>query len=197
MIRFIIRLCVVALALLPVAASAHVGVGDIHGFAHGFSHPLAGIDHILAMVAVGLFAAHLGNRALWLVPLTFVSVMAFSGLAGMAGVKLPFVEIGIGMSVVVLGLAVASQLNVPTLVAMSLVGFFAIFHGHAHGAEMPESVSGLAYGVGFLCATVLLHSIGVGLGLAVGHASEVYSRRIVRIGGNAMAIAGIAILIFS
>jgi urease accessory protein len=146
------------------------------------------------MVAVGLFAAHLGGRALWLVPLTFVSVMAMAGVAGMAGVGLPFVEIGIGMSVVVLGLAIAFQLNPPTLVAMGLVEFFAIFHGHAHGAEMPESASGLAYGLGFVCATALLHSIGIGLGLTIGYAGQIYSRRIVQIGGGAMAIAGIAIL---
>ena len=118
MISSILRFCTTAIAFLPAAASAHVGVGDTHGFAQGFVHPLNGIDHILAMVAVGLFAAQLGGRALWLVPLTFVSVMALAGIAGMTGVKLPFVEIGIGTSVVVLGLAVAFQLNVPTLVAM-------------------------------------------------------------------------------
>jgi urease accessory protein len=164
---------------------------------HGFSHPLSGVDHILAMVAVGLFAAQLGGRAVWLVPMTFVSVMALAGVAGMASVKLPFVEIGIGMSVVVLSLAVAFQLNVPTLVAMALVGFFAIFHGHAHGAEMPESASGFEYGVGFVCATALLPTIGVGLGLAIGQAGKIYGRRIVQIGGGAMAIAGLAILTLS
>jgi urease accessory protein len=180
--------------MAPLSASAHVGVGDTHGFLHGFSHPLGGNDHVLAMVAVGIFAAHLGGRALWLVPLTFVSTMAIAGLLGMADVWLPFVEIGIGMSVVVLGLAIAFQLNLPTLAAMGLVGFFAIFHGHAHGAEMPESVSGLAYGVGFVCATALLHAVGIGLGMATRHASKEYNRRIVRVSGGAMAIAGIAIL---
>jgi urease accessory protein len=149
------------------------------------------------MVAVGLFAAHLGGRALWLVPMTFTSVMALAGVAGMTGVKLPFVEIGTGLSVVVLGLTVAFQLNVPTPVAMALVGFFAIFHGHAHGTEMPESASGFAYGIGFLCATALLHATGVGLGLATRHTGKIYSRRIVQIGGGTMAIAGIAILTFS
>jgi urease accessory protein len=147
------------------------------------------------MVAVGLFAAQLNGRALWLVPFTFVSVMALGGVAGMSGVKLPFVEIGVGMSVVVLSLAVAFQLNVPTLVAMTLVGFFAIFHGHAHGTEMPETASGFAYGVGFACATALLHAIGVGLGLAIGEAGKNYSRRIAQVGGAAMAVAGIGILV--
>src|SRR5215467_1555972 len=119
MIRSALRFCAFAIAFLPVAASAHVGAGDTHGFVHGFSHPVSGIDHVLAMVAVGLLAAHLGGRALWLVPMTFVSVIGLAGVAGMAGVKLPFVEIGIGLSVVVLGLVVAFQLNVPTLVAMA------------------------------------------------------------------------------
>jgi urease accessory protein len=123
MTRSTLRFCAAAMAFLPVAASAHVGAGDTHGFVHGLAHPLSGIDHVLAMVAVGLFAAHLGGRAMWLVPLTFVSVMALAGIAGMAGVKLPFVEVAIGMSVVVLGLAVAFQISVPTLAAMFLVGF--------------------------------------------------------------------------
>jgi len=195
--RSILRFCATVIAFVPVAASAHVGVGDAHGFVHGFSHPLSGIDHVLAMVAVGLFAAHLGGRALWLVPLSFVSVMALAGIAGSAGTKLPFVEIGIGMSIVVLGLAVALQLSVPTLVAMGLVGFFAIFHGYAHGIEMPQGVSGLFYGAGFICATTLLHAMGVGLGLAIGKTGQVYSRRIVQIGGGVMAIAGAATLTLS
>ena len=196
MIRSFLGFCVAVFALVPVAASAHVGVGETHGFVHGFSHPLSGIDHILAMVAVGLFAAHLGGRALWLVPLTFVSVMALAGIAGMAGVQLPFVEIGIGMSVVVLGLAVAFQFSVTTLVAMTFVGFFAIFHGHAHGAEMPETMSGLSYGAGFVCATALLHAIGVSLGLAIEKAGDVHGPRIVQIVGSGMTITGVAILIF-
>ena len=197
MIRCALRFCAAVFAFVPVAASAHVGAGDSHGFAHGFLHPLSGIDHILAMVAVGLFAAHLGGRALWLVPLSFVSVMALAGIAGMVGVRLPFVEIGIGMSVIVLGLAVAFQLSVPTLVAMAMVGFFAIFHGHAHGAEMPETMSALPYGAGFVCATALLHAMGVSLGLAIGKAGDVYSPRIVQITGSGMAITGVAILTLS
>ena len=197
MIRSFLGFCVAVFALVPVAASAHVGVGETHGFVHGFSHPFNGIDHILAMVAVGLFAAHLGGRALWLVPLTFVFVMALAGIAGMAGFQLPFVEIGIGMSVIVFGLAVALQLSVPTLVAMGLVGFFAIFHGHAHGMEMPQGVSGLFYGAGFICATTLLHALGVGLGLAIGKTGQVYSRPIVQICGGAIAIAGASILTLS
>jgi urease accessory protein len=192
--RSVLRFCIAALIFAPVAASAHVGIGSTHGFVHGFAHPLTGLDHILAMVAVGMFAAHLGGRALWLVPSTFVSVMALAGIAGMAAVKLPFVELGIGLSVIVLGLAVALQVSVPTLVAMSVVGVFAIFHGHVHGTEMPASASGLAYGLGFVCATALLHAIGVGSGVAIGKTGQALSRSILQVIGAAMAIAGVAIL---
>lgn len=194
--RIIQTICAIAVAVLvPVAAWAHPGIaGHTHGFVHGFAHPLGGIDHILAMIAVGMFAAHLGGRALWLVPLTFVSVMAAAGVAGTAGVTLPFAEIGIGLSVAVLGLAVALQINVPTLAAMAIVGFFAIFHGQAHGTEMPASVSGLTYGVGFVCATALLHAIGIGVGLAICKMGQVYSRRILQVTGGAITVAGVAIL---
>jgi urease accessory protein len=185
----------IAALLITSTAQAHTGVGDTNGFVHGFTHPISGVDHILAMLAVGLFAAHLGDRALWLVPLSFVSMMTVGGAFGMAGVDLPFVEIGIGLSVVVLGLAVAWGFHIPTAAAMALVGFFAIFHGHAHGAEMPESASGLAYGVGFVLATATLHAGGIGLGLSVGRMSEAYGNRILQITGSAMALAGIAISI--
>jgi urease accessory protein len=187
-------LALVAALLASSAAQAHVGIGDTSGFAHGFMHPMSGIDHILAMVAVGLFAAHLGRHALWLVPLSFVSMMIVGGALGMAGVPLPFVEIGIGLSVVVLGLAVATSFHVTTAIAMALAGFFAIFHGHAHGAEMPETASGLEYGAGFVLATATLHAIGIGLGLAIGKLSEAYGRRILQAAGGAMALTGIAIL---
>ncbi len=138
------RLLSLAAALLTAAATAahaHTGVGSTAGLLHGFAHPLGGIDHVLVMVAVGLFAAQLGGPALWLVPLSFVSLMILGGIFGMAAVGLPFVEIGIGLSVVVLGFAVAFRLHIPIALAMALVGLFAIFHGYAHGAEMPESAS--------------------------------------------------------
>jgi urease accessory protein len=193
MTRYVFTICAVALALVPYSASAHVGGGDA-GFVRGFFHPLGRVDHIFAMIAVGLFAAHLGGRALWLVPLTFLATMATAGLLGIAGVCLPFVEIGIGMSVLVLGPTIAFQLYLPTLAAMGLVGFFAIFHGHAHGAEMVRSVSGLTFGFGILCATALLHAVGIGLGTAVNHTAQEYSRRIIQVSGGAMAIARIGIL---
>jgi urease accessory protein len=182
------------LVLLPSLASAHTGVGDPNGFAHGFGHPLSGLDHILAMVAVGMFAAHLGGRALWLVPLSFVGMMAVSGAFGMAGGDVPLVEIGIGLSIVVLGLAVALNLNIPVIGAMGFVCLVAIFHGHAHGAEMPEDASGLAYGFGFVLATILLHGIGIGLGILIEHFGETYQRLFSRVAGGAMAAVGLAIL---
>ena len=182
------------LTLAATAAQAHVSVGDTHGFAHGFAHPISGIDHILAMVAVGLFASHLGGRGIWSVPLSFVSMMAIGGAFGMAGMSLPLVEIGIGLSVVILGIGVAARLRIPTIAAMALVGLFAIFHGHAHGAEMPGSMSGLEYAVGFVLATASLHGLGIGLGLAIGGMRDTLGGRVFQAAGSAMALAGVAIL---
>jgi len=188
--------CAAALLIaMPVAALAHTGHGDAGGFTHGFTHPLGGLDHVLAMVAVGLFAAHLGARALWLVPATFVAAMALGGALGMAGVALPFVETAIALSVVVFGLAVALRMSVPVLGAMALVGFFAIFHGHAHGAEMPVDASGARYAAGFLAATALLHCAGILLGLTIARLGAFAGRRAVQVAGGAMALAGVAILV--
>ncbi|MGD9614538.1 MAG: HupE/UreJ family protein [Alphaproteobacteria bacterium] len=192
-----IRLLSLAAALLTAAATvahAHTGAGEAAGFAHGLAHPLGGLDHVLVMIAVGLFAAHLGGRALWLVPLSFLAMMAVGGVLGMVGIGVPFVEIGIGLSVVVLGLAVAFGMHVPTAAAMALVGLFALFHGHAHGAEMPDAVSGLAYAAGFVLATALLHAFGIGLGLALGKTGAAIGRGALRTAGSAMALAGVAIL---
>src|SRR5438270_3081616 len=163
---FVKTLLALVLALTPSLASAHVGIGDANGIPHGLMHPVSGIDHVLAMIAVGLLAAHLRGRALWLVPLSFVGMMACGGALGSAGINLPYVEIGIGLSIVVLGIASAAGANPPVAVAMALVGLFAIFHGYAHGAEMPETASGFAYGLGFVIGTALLHEIGLGLGIA-------------------------------
>jgi urease accessory protein len=184
-----------ALALIPAIASAHPGHEGAAGLAHGFMHPLGGIDHILAMVAVGLIAARLGGRALWLVPTSFVVTMAVAGLAGMAGIGLAHAEAGIALSLLVLGAMIALRLTVPVAAAMALVGFFAIFHGYAHGAEMPETVSGLAYGAGFLAATGLLHGLGIALGLTIDQSGEAFGRRTLRLGGTAAMLAGAVLLI--
>ena len=190
--RFLALIFAAALTITP--ALAHNGMGDTTGLAHGFMHPVGGMDHVLAMVAVGLFAALLGGHPLWRVPASFVAIMAVGGVLGIAGVGIPFVETGIGLSVVALGVAVALHLNMRVAAAMAFVGFFAIFHGHAHGAEMPDTASGFEYGLGFVLATALLHVVGIGLGLAIGKMSELHGRRVAQIAGGVMALAGIAIL---
>src|SRR5262245_41105334 len=134
-----------AALVLPTVAFAHTGVGEASGFVHGFGHPVSGLDHILAMVMVGLFAYQLGSRALWLVPATFVLAMAAGGVLGVTGLNVPFIEMGIALSVIVLGAIVAVGVKAPVAVAMGIVGLFATFHGYAHGAEMPENAGGLAY----------------------------------------------------
>ena len=181
------------LVLLPGAALAHPG-HDAGGFAHGVMHPLGGLDHVLAMVAVGLYAALLGGRALWLVPATFVGVMAIGGAVGAAGYPLPYTEIGIALSVIVLGLAVALRASLPTLAAMALVGLFAIFHGHAHGAEMPADAAAVSYATGFMLATALLHGAGIAIGLAAGRLAERGGWRVAQVAGGAIALAGVALL---
>ncbi|MBL8582142.1 MAG: HupE/UreJ family protein [Rhizobiaceae bacterium] len=183
----------VAAALAPTLAHAHTGVGSTSGYMHGFSHPIGGLDHVLAMVAVGVFAAFLGGRALWLVPAAFVAMMAVGGVLGIEGVAVPFVEAGIAASVVVLGLTIAFRWSPPTAFAMALVGVFAIFHGHAHGAEMPLDASGLSYAIGFMLATALLHIAGIALGFGVGRIGQ-RTPFAVQAGGGTMALVGVAML---
>src|SRR5260221_12530265 len=153
-----------ALPLIPTAAFAHPGLGDAPGFVAGFAHPLGGLDHILAMVTVGIFAWQLGGRALWLVPATFVLAMAAGGALGMAGVPVPFVGLGIAASGIVLGAVVAFARRAPVAVAVGLVGVFAIFHRHAHGTERPLAAPRGTYAAGFMLATAPLHAPGVALG---------------------------------
>jgi urease accessory protein len=174
-------------------AFAHTGHGA-DGFIHGFAHPLGGIDHVLAMVAVGLYAAMLGGGALWLIPAAFFGAMAIGGVMGMADYGLPYTEIAIAISLIGLGLAVALRISLPTLAAMALAGVFAIFHGHAHGTEMPQSISGYEYAAGFLIATALLHAIGIAAGLTAAKLSERGGWRVARAAGAAITVAGIALL---
>ena len=149
---------------MPSLAHAHPGLGSTGGFSHGLAHPLLGLDHLCAMVAVGLWAAQLGGRARWLVPLAFVGVMALGGMLGMAAISIPFAEHGILASVLVLGALIAAAVRLPVGASAAIVGAFALFHGHAHGAEMPENTSGLLYALGFIVATTGLHLGGTGLG---------------------------------
>ena len=179
------------LAALPTAASAHTGVGHVFSFSSGFLHPLGGLDHLLAMFAVGLLAAQLGGRAVWLVPGSFVSVMVLAALAGLAGLPLPGTEYGILLSVIVIALPVALALGMPTGLAMALVGVFAVFHGHAHGAEIPADARTASYVAGFALATALIHAAGVFFGLLLGRVAA--GTPVLRLAGAAIVLAGCAL----
>jgi urease accessory protein len=157
-------LAVLLIMLVPTAALAHVQPGEGGGFFTGFLHPISGPDHVIAMVAVGLWGAQLGAPAIWLLPVTFPMVMAMGGFLGLVGVPLPGVELGIAASAILLGAAVMTETRPPLYAAAALVGFFAIFHGHAHGTELPPGESGLLYSLGFVVATGCLHAIGIAIG---------------------------------
>ena len=187
-------LLALAFMLFSNAADAHTGLGHTHGFVQGFAHPLGGIDHVLAMVAVGLFAAHLGGRALWLVPASFVGMVMVAGALGAAAIPLPFVETGIAVSVIALGLMVAFEMKAPAAAAMGIAAFFALFHGYAHGADIPEDASSLAYAAGFVTATALLHAVGIAIGMGMGRIAAIGGERIVQLGGCGIALAGAAML---
>ena len=177
-------------ALMPMLAQAHILPGEPNGFASGFNHPLHGLDHILAMVAVGLWAAQLGGRARWLVPASFVSLMIVGGALGMAGIHLPMVEAGIVVSVLVLGIFIATAARLPMAASMVVVGLFALFHGHSHGTEIPAAASGLSYALGFVLATAALHGCGVGLGML---AQKQAAAPAIRFAGAAIALTGICL----
>ena len=193
--RSCLWLTLLALCLAPTAALAHPAVGGTSGFMHGFMHPLSGLDHQLAMIMVGIFAYQLGGRALWLVPFTFVAVMAFGGFLGIAGGQVPFVELGIALSVIVLGAVVAFGVKAPVAVAMAVVGLFAIFHGHVHGSEMPLDVAGATYGAGFMLATALLHLVGIFIGFLIGMTSKTLGDNVYRLAGGLASVAGVALLL--
>jgi urease accessory protein len=156
---------VVLLVLLwTQSAFAHPQKGEAVGFLTGFRHPMSGLDHVLAMIAVGLWGAQLGSPAIWLLPVAFPMVMALGGMLGLMGVPLPFTEYGIALSAIMLGTAVLFEIRPPLTNAAVLVGFFAIFHGHAHGTELPPGQSALLYSIGFVIATGCLHAVGIGIG---------------------------------
>ncbi len=179
------------LVLLPAVARAHTETGTMGGLLNGFKHPITGLDHVVAMVAVGLWGAFLGGQAMWLLPVVFPVVMAFGGALGVLGVPLPAVETGIALSGAILGLMVACAVKPPLWLAAVIVGFFAIFHGHAHGTELPESANALAYAVGFVVSTGLLHLSGIALGLLT---KWPWGRISVRVGGAVIALIGFAFL---
>ncbi len=185
---------IAALLLLSTisVAFAHADAASITGgFLSGFFHPITGLDHVVAMVAVGLWGAFLGRPAIWILPIVFPLVMAFGGALGVAGVNIPYIETGIALSGVVLGLAVAFAVRPPLWIAAILVGAFAIFHGHAHGTELPNAANPLIYSIGFVIGTGLLHLAGILFGELTrwswGHIA-------VRTGGVVIALIGLAFL---
>ena len=182
--------------LVPSAALAHTGRADASGFAYGFWHPVSGVDHVLTMVMVGVLAWQVGRQALWLVPGAFVLMMVLGGAAGAAGTSLPFVEVGVALSVVVLGTFICVGAKLPIVLGIGMAGFFAIFHGYAHGAEMPEYAGGLGYVAGFTAATVLLHVAGITGGfVAAGTLGDRLGTAVARSIGGGAALLGSALVL--
>ena len=190
--RQTLPLAAFALALLwPLAAFAHIQSGDAGGFVSGLSHPVSGLDHVLAMVAVGLWGAQLGAPAIWMLPVAFPMMMAFGGMLGLIGLPLPGVEIGIAVSAIVLGAMVMGEVRPPLKVSVLIVAFFAVFHGHAHGTELQPGQNALLYSLGFVIATGLLHATGIAIGLI--HRRDT-GRKVLRAAGGAVLVSGVYFL---
>lgn len=185
-------LSAVGMGLAVTSAWAHTGAGITGGFASGFMHPLFGADHVVAMVAVGLWGAFLGTPAIWVLPVTFPLVMTIGGALGVMGVPLPGVEIGIALSAIVLGAMVAFAVRPPLWIAAIIVATFAIFHGHAHGTELPNAADPIAYSLGFVVATGLLHLAGIAIGLVVRWR---HGKTLVQACGVAISMAGVFFLV--
>ena len=179
------------LLCFAAAANAHSGEGVAGGFVSGFMHPLSGIDHLLAMVAVGIWGATLGRPLVWALPVAFPMLMVVGGVLGIAKVPLPYIEIGIAVSVVVLGLSIAAAWRAPVALAVGIVAVFGVFHGYAHGTELPQTAAPAAYAAGFVISTGLLHLTGIAIGLskALPHGAQA-----LRASGGLIAAAGVWIL---
>lgn len=191
MLRF--ALFLLGAALAPSAAAAHVVEGSASGFTSGFMHPISGPDHLLAMVAVGLWGAILGRPLIVALPVTFPMMMAVGALVGVAGVPLPGIEVGVALSAIALGAVVAAAYRMPVPGAVALVAVFALFHGQAHGAALPEAVSPVAYAVGFVTSTGLLHLAGIGIGFLFDMGET--GRRVVQGFGLVIVLAGVFFLL--
>ena len=192
MISTVVKRVTLPAALLLAAAfpaEAHVGIGITSSFAAGFGHPLSGLDHMAVMVAVGLWAALKGGRAIGAWPLAFIGVMLVGGAFGLLQMPVPFVEPGILASVVALGLLVALAVDLPVSAGVAIIGLFALFHGHAHGTEIPENAGGLQYMAGFAIATALLHGVGIAAALGLG----LKFRGLVRMAGAACTAVGVGL----
>jgi urease accessory protein len=183
------------IAILSLVASetalAHTGEGITGGLMSGFMHPLAGLDHVSAMVAVGILGAFLGRPAIWVLPVVFPLVMAFGGVLGLLGIPIPYIEVGIAASSLVLGSMILFQIKPPLWITATIVAAFAIFHGHAHGTELPKAASALAYSVGFVVSTGLLHLAGIGFGELIRWPT---GKIIARATGGIIALVGIGYL---
>ena len=177
--------------LWPLAAWAHVESGKAGGFLSGLSHPVSGLDHVLAMIAVGLWGAQLGRPAMWLLPVAFPMMMAFGGMLGLMGIPLPGIEVGIALSGVVLGALILGETRLPLGVAIALVAVFAVFHGHAHGTELSPGQNAMLYSLGFVICTGTLHGVGIGMGLA--HRWD-FGRLALRGAGSVVMIGGLFFL---
>lgn len=175
-------------ALIPEVASAHYVGGVLGGFQSGFTHPIVGTDHLLAMLAVGIWGAQMGGRSVWTLPVTFPLIMAAGGVLGMSGITLPHVELGIAISVFILGLAIAFAWRAPESIALLLIAVFAIFHGYAHGLELPQAIDPGSYAMGFVVATGLIHVVGIGIGLLL---SKPWKGQLAQMLGGAIAVTGI------
>jgi len=183
------------LAVVMVAEAsllAHTGHGSVSGFSAGFGHPIGGADHILAMIAVGLWAAQMGGRALWAVPLSFVLMMVAGAAMGIQGIQVPFIEEGILASVLVLGGLIGFGVKMPVVFSSAIVGLFAIFHGTAHGAEMPLNAGSVEYAAGFVLATAMLHIGGIAIGFAMHKFAE---SKASRVAGGVIAVSGLALIL--
>jgi len=180
-----------ALIVSSAPVYAHVQTGAASGFLTGVGHPVSGLDHVVAMIAVGLWGAQLGAPALWLLPVAFPMMMALGGVVGLIGVPLPGIEVGIAASAVLLGLVVMFALRPPLAVAVALVAVFAIFHGHAHGTELPPGQSALLYSMGFVVATGCLHGVGIAIGVIQRWR---WGQTLLRAVGAVVALAGIVFM---
>ena len=184
-------LLLIPMVLFPDVSCAHEQTGSIIGIVSGLKHPVSGMDHVLAMISVGLWGAQLGAPALWVLPIAFPMVMAFGGMIGLMGIPLPGIEVGIALSACILGIMVFAEARPPLWAAAAMVGFFAIFHGHAHGTELPVGSNGLTYSLGFVAATGGLHAFGILLGLVCRWEP---GRRAIRGAGLIIALSGVFFL---
>src|ERR1700682_3205980 len=191
--RNMVSVAVAIAGMLPGLAAAHVGHGDAgSGLWAGILHPIFGLDHVVAMVAIGIWAAQRGAPAIWVLPITFPVAMALGAVLGALDAPIPGIELGIALSAIALGLMVALSIRLPLRVAGLLVAVFAIFHGYAHGAELPGSANAISYSVGFVLATGMLHLLGIMLGIAKRWAAGATA---LRMSGVAIALCGMYFLL--